>query len=112
MSDYTDNNQMLIDKCKNLIGEVDKPVYFQQTIKVKKTPHIVLCTIYGCVLSSRDELKLMDYEEKWYEVKPNQANVGYILQTLYQRLIGDKMNAPVAVAEYDNDVNATIISKG
>jgi hypothetical protein len=76
----------LLSKCKALIDEPDTEIYFSDPIIIKPTPHTELFRCYGCVLTDSGALKLMDVEQEWHEVETNQANVGHVLQGLYQRL--------------------------
>lgn len=76
----------LIEKCKELLPERNKPVMFDTAMIVKNSPHNEICRCYGVVVTDDDELKLMDAEEKWHIVLPNQVMVEFVLQTLYQRL--------------------------
>jgi hypothetical protein len=79
-------NSKLLSDIKMLIEHPDKPIYFPQPIIVKSTPHTELFRCYGCVLTNNNELKVMDAEQEWSTLEASQANVGYLLQTIFQRL--------------------------
>ncbi len=84
---YTqEKNERLIDDCKELIEAVDTAIMFDTPIIVKTSPHTELFRCHGCVVTPKGELKLMDPAMEWHDVQPAQANAGYVLQSLYQRL--------------------------
>jgi len=81
-------NQQLIINIKNLIKVKNKPIYFPKPIIVKTTPHTEIFRCYGIIITMDDELKLMDPAQEWAEIKPEDKNAGYVLQTIFQRLKG------------------------
>ena len=85
----------------------DHRVMFDDAIKVKSSPHVALFNCYGAWVGP-DGVYLMDYEGEWHgPLKEDQINAGLIISSLYQRL--KVMSIPsVVVAQYDNEVNATI----
>jgi hypothetical protein len=74
----------LINKISYLLT-TDKPVMFDDVLCVKITPHTQLCKLWGVVKGSTGIISAYD-GEKWFSIYPEQANVGYVLQSLYQRL--------------------------
>jgi len=87
-------NQELIGKCIALVGVQDVPLLFDSPVIVKTSPHTELYRCYGCVVTLDNELKLMNVEQQWDDIKPAQANAGYVLQTLHQRLKSMKGVSP------------------
>jgi len=77
------NKELLSD----LIGmlETNNPIYFKHTLIVKSTPHNEICRLQGVVKNVNDEVVVFDGTD-WYDLQPEQNNVGYVLQTLKQRL--------------------------
>lgn len=63
-----------------------KAVMFDTPMIVKNTPHNEICRAYGVVVTEENELRLMDAEQNWHIVLPNQVMVGYVVTTLLQRL--------------------------
>lgn len=82
-------------------------VAFDDAIRVKASPHIALFSCHGACVGP-DGVYLMDYEGEWHgPLKEDQINAGLIISSLYQRM--KVMSIPsVVVAQYDNEVNATI----
>lgn len=86
----------------------DHRVMFDDAIRVKASPHIALFTCYGACVAP-DGVYLMDGEGEWYgPLKEDQVNAGLMINSLYQRMRLLLTAVSVVVAEYDNDVNATI----
>jgi hypothetical protein len=81
------------EQCQELINEIlpmfesDAPIMFEHALSVKKTPHNELCRLYGVAKLNETSLTAFD-GEKWYDIQPEQNNVGYVLQSIKQRLIG------------------------
>lgn len=91
----------------SLIDYPDHQVMFNDAIKVKVSPHIIAFTCWGARLGP-DGVYLMDSDSEWHgPLKEDQVNAGLMISSLYQRL--KVMSIPsVVVAQYDEEVNATI----
>lgn len=85
-------NQRLLEDCKDLIPEANQACYLGNPIIVKTTPHTEIYRCYGYMITEDGRLLLMDPSEQWDEILPDQANAGYVLQSLYQRLKILKVN--------------------
>jgi len=81
-----EHNERLISQIKQLVRHKEHPVYFDQPVIVKPTPHNELYRCYGIVHTSSGEVKLMNPEGVWDDINADQANVGYVLQSVFQRL--------------------------
>ncbi len=79
-------NAELIKECKKLIAVNKTKIFFVTPITVKSSPHNLIMIIYGCEMDIDEHLKVMDIQEKWHELLPDQNNVSYILYSLLQRL--------------------------
>jgi hypothetical protein len=86
----------------------DRQVRFDDAIKVKASPHIALFTCYGACVGP-DGVYLMDGGGDWHgPLKENQVNAGLMIGSLYQRLKVMQLKPSIVVAQYDENVNATI----
>ena len=83
--DISRNNE-LINDCKRLIAVNKTKIFFPIPINVKSSPHTEIMIIYGCEMDLEEHLKVMDINEKWHTLAPEQSNVAYILYSLIQRL--------------------------
>lgn len=83
-------------------------VMFDDAIKVKASPHIALFVCYGACVGP-DGVHLMDGNSEWHgPLKEDQVNAGLMISSLYQRMKLLPPPVSVVVAEYDENVNATI----
>lgn len=78
-------NEQLISEIQALLT-THEPVMFEHKLSVKTTPHNELCRLYGVIKNNRNDVWVYD-GGSWYDLQPNQLNVGYVLQSLKQRLI-------------------------
>jgi hypothetical protein len=86
----------------------DHRVTFDDAIRVKASPHIALFACYGACVGP-DGVYLMDNQGEWHgPLKESQVNAGLMISGLYQRLKVIQLPVSVVVAEYDENVNATI----
>jgi hypothetical protein len=107
MTHNPEYNQQLIDEIKGLVTPLF-PIHFEHPITVKKTPHHLLFICHSLVITKDNELKLMDGGGLWHETLPDQANAGYVLSSVLQRL----KSPSVAIASFDNDLQAVIVKEG
>lgn len=107
MTHNPEYNQQLINDIKAMVTPLF-PTHFEHPIVVKKTPHHLLFTCHSLVVTKDNELKLMDGAGKWHEILPDQANAGYVLSSVLQRL----KSTAVAIASYDSNLKAVIVKEG
>lgn len=83
-------------------------VMFNDPIRVKSTPHQHVFTVYG-VWSGDDGLFVLDGAGEWHgPLLENQVNGVLMINSICQRLKMLPVPVSVVVAEYDENVNATI----
>jgi hypothetical protein len=83
-------------------------ILFKDAIVIKHSPHIALFTCWGACVAP-DGVYLMDGNSEWRgPLKEDQVNAALIISSLYQRMKIMPLPVSVVVAQYDNDVNATI----
>lgn len=80
-----ERNQKLLEDIKRLLV-IKTPIYLTTPIVVKTSPHTEIYRCYGVNLTIDNKLMLMDADEEWHEILPNQVNAGYVLQSVFQRL--------------------------
>lgn len=86
----------------------DHQVMFDDAIRVKASPHVALFNCHGACVGP-DGVYLMDGAGEWHgPLKENQVNAGLMISSLYQRLRLLPPPVSVVVAQYDEEVNATI----
>jgi hypothetical protein len=86
----------------------DHQVMFNDAIRVKASPHVLLFSCYGACVGPGG-VYLLDDSGNWHgPVKENQANAGLLIASLYQRIRLLPPPVSVVVGKYDCDVNATI----
>ncbi len=76
----------MIEECKKLVPERDKPVLFETPMIVKISPHTEVMRAYGVLVTGQGELKVMDIDHQWHIVLPNQLMIQFVVNTLYQLL--------------------------
>lgn len=79
-------NQQLLETLIGLIEPFDTPILFDSACVVKPTPHAELFRCYGVVKNMHNEVKLLGPDEEWHHIEIHQANAGYVLQSVNQRL--------------------------
>jgi hypothetical protein len=86
----------------------DQQVMFDDPIKVKGSPHLLLFSCHGACVGP-DGVHLMDSEGMWHgPLKEDQINARLVIASLFQRMRLMPPTVSVVVGKYDCDVNATI----
>jgi hypothetical protein len=86
----------------------DGQVLFDEPLQVKSTPHRHIFTAYG-VWSGSDGIYVLDGGGDWHgPLHEKQANAGFVICSLYQRLKALPAQPSVVVANYDQEVNVVI----
>ncbi len=86
----------------------DRQVMFTDAIRVKASPHMLLFSCHGACVGP-DGVRLMDDSGCWHgPVKEDQVNAGLLIASLYQRIRLLPPPVSVVVANYDEEINATI----
>ena len=75
--------QECTDIIKDLVGH--EYLYFDSAVEVKVTPHSFPFYAWGACASPTDSLYIMDSDQQWHEVEPND-NAALLIGSLYQRL--------------------------
>ena len=79
-------NSKMIEACKKLIAVNKTKIFFTKPIRIIRDQR-ELMVIYGCEMNIDESvLRVMDINELWHGLHPNQANVSYILKGLHQKL--------------------------
>lgn len=73
-----------VDIVKELAGH--EFLYFDTAIEVRITPHSFPFNAWGACVSPKDELFVMDNDEQWHQVEPEDDNAALVVGSLYQRL--------------------------
>lgn len=84
----TEKAQQILNSCIGLIDSNNKnseQIFFEDKLVVKITPHNEIYRCYGCYADTDNKLWLFNGED-WDEILPEQANAGFVLQSLFQRL--------------------------
>lgn len=61
-------------------------VYFDDPVKVKKTPHHHLFTAYGIWAHGVNGVWLLDGAGTWHHLEEKDDNAGYVIASMAQRL--------------------------
>jgi len=86
----------------------DGQVLFKEPLQVKSSPHQHLFTAYG-VWGGPSGIYVLDGSGTWYgPLLESQANAGFMISSLYQRLKALQAPPSVVVANYDQELNAVI----
>jgi len=86
----------------------DREVLFDDPLKIKSSPYTHLFTAYGVCVGA-DGLYVMDGAGEWHgPLLESQVNSEFMINSLWQRLKALQIKPSVVVANYDQDVNATI----
>lgn len=86
----------------------DGQVIFTEPLKIKTSPHIFLITVYGLWVGPTG-VYLLDGSGTWYgPLLETQANAGFMINSIYQRVKMLPCPPSVVVGKYDQEVNAVI----
>lgn len=69
---------------KELVGH--KVLYFDDALKVKKSPHTPDVNIWGISISPKDEIFLMDAQQKWWPLEESDMNYNLVIASLWARM--------------------------
>jgi hypothetical protein len=69
---------------KGLVGH--EYLYFDSKVEVKTSPHSFPFAAWAVCVSPKDELFVMDSDEKWHQVELTDTKAALVIGSLYQRL--------------------------
>lgn len=76
--------QECVDIVKSLVGH--EYLFFDTAIEVKVTPHSYPFNAWAVCVGPKDQLYVMDSNEQWHQVEPEDHNAALVIGSLYQRL--------------------------
>lgn len=86
----------------------DGQVLFNEPLQVKSSPHRHVFTAFG-VWAGPDGVYVLDGGGDWHgPLHEKQANAGFVISSLYQRLKMLQASPSVVIANYDQEVNAIV----
>lgn len=86
----------------------DGKIIFDEPVQVKASPHIHVFTAFA-IWSGPEGVYVMDGAGEWHgPLNEQQANAGFVISSLYQRLKAIVRCTSAVVASYDKEVNAVI----
>lgn len=59
---------------------------FHSPVIVNPTPHTIIFSCYGIIVSDTQRVFLMDFPGKWHELEVKDENSEMVIQSIYQRL--------------------------
>jgi hypothetical protein len=77
---------------KNLIIEMvlsmsgHNPVYFEDALTVKKSPHTPPINLWAVCVSPQNEILLMDNVQQWHLLEESDANYFLVIASLHARM--------------------------
>jgi len=77
----------ILQECTDIVRDIsgNEYLYFDTAVEVKVTPHSYPFYAWGACVSPANELYIMDSDQQWHEVEPND-NAALLIGSLYQRL--------------------------
>lgn len=63
-----------------------RELYFEDALKVKKTPHTPGVNIWAISVSPKDEIFLMDSDQNWHQLEESDLDYNLIIASLWARL--------------------------
>ena len=76
--------QECIEIVRDLVGH--DFLYFESSVEVKTSPHSYPFSAWGVCTSPDGRLYVMDNDQQWHEVEPDDDNAHLVIGSLYQRL--------------------------
>lgn len=76
--------KMIVDMVRAIVGK--EYLYFEDALKVKKSPHTPEVNIWGICVSPDDEIFLMDANEEWYQLEGDDLNYNLVIASLWARM--------------------------
>lgn len=61
-------------------------LYFEDALKIKKTPHTPTVNIWAISVSPKNEIFLMDADEAWHQLEETDTEYNLIIASLWARL--------------------------
>ncbi len=76
--------QQCINIVKDFVGY--DYLYFNDAVEIKLTPHTYQFNAWAVSVSPAEEFYVMDSNEQWYKIEPDENNATLVIGSLYQRL--------------------------
>jgi hypothetical protein len=77
--------KMIVTMVRQLVGK--EYLYFEDALKVKKSPHTPEVNIWGICVSPSGDIFLMDNNQEWYELEESEdLNYNLVIASLWARL--------------------------
>ena len=78
----------LLQECKDIVRDLvgHEYLYFDHAVEVKVTPHTYPFSAWAVSVSPNDELYVMDSDEQWHQLAPEDNQAALVIGSLYQRL--------------------------
>ena len=78
----------LLQECKDIVRDLvgHEYLYFDNAVEVKVSPHTYPFSAWAVSVSPNDELYVMDSEEQWHQLEPEDNHAAMVIGSLYQRL--------------------------
>jgi hypothetical protein len=78
----------LLQECKDIVRDLvgHEYLYFDNAVEVKVTPHTYPFSAWAVSVSPNDELYVMDSDEQWHQLAPEDNQAALVIGSLYQRL--------------------------
>jgi hypothetical protein len=75
----------ILEKVREMVGKGQKVcIHFDTALEVKPTPHTPPVYLWGVSVSPKNVLLVMDGDQEWWPVEPNDP---LVIPSLYQRVL-------------------------
>lgn len=78
----------ILKECIDIVRDLvdHEYLYFDTAVEVRVSPHSFPFSTWAVCVSPKNELYVMDNNEQWHLVKPEEDHASLVIGSLYQRL--------------------------